>query len=132
MLFHRHDIPHRRWNLAEEWDDLLQVAASPPAPGRWRITPRSAAIAAARPQITRLIEVLHGTDLVDRRGLDQARRLLRDGTGPVYSPASGRSLAAAVADCVRALSADQARATTGSDRSKANLPADSSVPASGY
>jgi hypothetical protein len=63
----------------------------------------SGQILAARAAIERLTEALYSPELVDPRGLAMARRLVRDGAGPVYDPRADRSLADALAECLDAL-----------------------------
>jgi hypothetical protein len=60
-------------------------------------------IRAARPEIERLTAILYSPEPVNPRGVAIARRLARDGTGPVYDPRCGRSLVDEVDEMIAAL-----------------------------
>jgi hypothetical protein len=89
--------------VAGEWDHLLALAETAPDRSRWRVSPMTRRIRAARPEIERLTAILYSLEPVDPRGVAIARRLARDGTGPVYDPRCGRSLVDEVDEAIAAL-----------------------------
>lgn len=60
-------------------------------------------IRAARPEIERLTGILYSLEPVDPNGVAVARRLARDGTGPLYDPHCERSLVDEVDEAIAAL-----------------------------
>jgi hypothetical protein len=92
-----------RWRVAGEWDHLLELAEATPVKTRWRVRPLTRRIRAARPEIERLTATLYSLEPVNPQGVAVARRLVRDGTGPVYDPHSGRSLLDEVGRAIAAL-----------------------------
>lgn len=89
--------------MAGEWEHLLTTAEAGAAKGRWRVRPMSGQIVAARLEIEQLTAALLSLEPVDPRGVAMARRLVRDGAGPVYNPRCKRSVADAVDECLGAL-----------------------------
>jgi hypothetical protein len=94
-----------RWDLASAWRNLLALVDGDDAPSRWSVRPLSAAVTTARCEIEQLIAALYSLEPVNPRGVALARLLVRDGTGPVYNPASEEALIDAVDECLRALDA---------------------------
>jgi hypothetical protein len=92
-----------RWRVAGEWDHLLALAETAPVKSRWRVLPMTRRIRAAQPEIERLTAILYSLEPVNPRGVAIARRLARDGTGPVYDPRCGRSLVDEVGGAIAAL-----------------------------
>jgi hypothetical protein len=96
------ELPNR-WQVAGEWEHLLALAGNGPVTGRWRVRPMTDRILAARSEIERLTAALYSLEPVNPCGVAMARRLARDGAGPLYNPSSGRSLVAALDESIAAL-----------------------------
>jgi hypothetical protein len=96
------ELPNR-WRLAGEWEHLLALAENGPVNGRWRVRPMTDRILAARSEIEQLTAALYSLEPVNPYGVALARRLVRDGAGPVYDPRSGRSLLDAIDESIAAL-----------------------------
>jgi hypothetical protein len=101
--FHRLSELSSRWRVAGEWDHLLQLAETGPVRSRWRVRPMTDRILTARSQIEQLTAALYSLEPVNPCGVAMARRLIRDGAGPVYDPGSERSLADAIHESIAAL-----------------------------
>ncbi|HLH66221.1 MAG TPA: hypothetical protein VKV27_11000 [Solirubrobacteraceae bacterium] len=74
--------------IAREIERVLRDARWPPAPARMCVLPCRRQVLAAEPVLRELARMLIAPAPVDVRGVAQARMLVRDGAGPVYSPAA--------------------------------------------
>jgi hypothetical protein len=97
--------PPFRTELADNWEQVLQIAAGKAPPGRGRFIRHRDRIDEAEPQIRELISALRAPSPVSVRGVAAAKQLLTDGTGPLYNPliTSKTALAEAVAVAVSML-----------------------------
>jgi hypothetical protein len=88
--------PSARRSLAAGWEHLLAAASQPRRglSGRAPISRRR--VQAAEPEIRSLIDALNASGPVPVQGVALARRLLTDGTGPVYNRAATDDLAQCV------------------------------------
>ncbi len=74
--------PDARKAIAEQLEGLVRTAQHPH--GRWRVPPHRSAVGANATEIRALGERLRRDAPVGVRGVAMLKRLLRDGTGPVY------------------------------------------------
>jgi hypothetical protein len=99
--------PRNRGALAANWEQLLSAAARPVRGLSGRVPIRRARVLAAETEIRTLIDALNSSGPVPAQGVALARRLLTDGTGPVYNRAAADDLSERVAQA--ALELDPAR-----------------------
>jgi hypothetical protein len=78
--------PSFRRELADNWEQVLQIATSRTSSGRGRFVMHPDRIVAAEPQIRELTALLRAPQPVPARGVAAANLLLTDGTGPLYNP----------------------------------------------
>ena len=79
-----------RAELADELDAVLASAQRPPS--RLRALPRHAALLANASLLRELASILRGSAPLYVRGIAMVRRLLTDGTGPMYTSRDGTAL----------------------------------------
>ena len=82
--------PATRAELADGLDVILASAQSPPS--RLRALPRHAALLANASLLRELASILRGSAPLYVRGIAMVRRLLTDGTGPMYTSRDGIAL----------------------------------------
>jgi hypothetical protein len=85
------DLPHRR-SLATALRGIVAQAYEAARPSYPRVVPSRSSVAAASDELSRLADALYEPGPVAARGVAQARILLTDGTGPLYSPSSPASV----------------------------------------
>ena len=83
-----------RAELADELDAVLASAQRPPS--RLRALPRHAALLANASLLRELASILRGSAPLYVRGIAMVRRLLTDGTGPMYTSRDGIALGRAL------------------------------------
>ena len=82
--------PARRWQLAGYWESLLEHKRHRPP-------------SSTEGDIRRMVELLRLNAPVPARGVAMSRRLLTDGTGPVYRAGRTQDLRTAVQEANRHL-----------------------------
>ena len=88
--------PARRWELAQRWVGVLDLARRPPVPRTPRDPLCRGRIAAAEQDVREMIAVLTDGPPIAARGAAMASWLLRDGTGPLHNYRSPVDLGAVV------------------------------------
>ena len=78
--------PSHRSELAQAWERLLLLARAHPDGARLRVPIRRERVLRVEPEIRRVIEALRADGPVPAQGVAIARRLISDGTGPIYNP----------------------------------------------
>jgi hypothetical protein len=89
--------PAERRSIADALRRVLREARERPRGSTARIVPSRKRVAAAARELSRLADVLSNPGPVSARGVAEAHLLLTDGTGPLYNPCRGSSLAASAA-----------------------------------
>jgi hypothetical protein len=95
--------PPQRRSLARQLIALLRDASSTTPWAISRIPPRRQEVLGAADVLERLARRLLDRAPVDARGVARTELLLRDGTGPLYSPGAAGRLAAAAASALESL-----------------------------
>jgi len=106
--------PRARASVADQLDRLLSASVTRP-PGRWRVLPDRAAVLYNAGTMGDLAAILRGPAPVYARGLAILKRILSDGTGPVYV-GDGEELARRLDDALAALRPVQRHASRGNSR----------------
>lgn len=94
--------PRFRYRLARGWADALHSAARSRRLGDPRIPVDARAVAAAEPEIRRLVTELTAPQPVAARGVALAAVILSDGSGPLYR-GRAHGLRRRVAEAIKAL-----------------------------
>ncbi len=95
--------PRTRHALAASWEHLLSTAHDPTGSLSNRAPIRRDRLQRAEPEIRELIAALRATGPIPARGVAIAKRLLTDGSGPVYHAKAPDNLAATAALAVENL-----------------------------
>lgn len=90
-----------RDRLADAWSGVASDACATARLGDPRIPMRRGEVTDAAPMIAELVGILQGRGPVTARGVAMGRRLITDGSGPLY--AGGRSLRKALRAVLEAL-----------------------------
>jgi hypothetical protein len=103
MNISRRTSPAARRRLAQQWELVLVRAYRPGSVSAWQAPVARRTVLAAADDLRRLVGLLSGSEPVPAAGILMARRLLTDGTGPLYAVGNSRDLATAVRETVRQL-----------------------------
>jgi hypothetical protein len=95
--------PDERWSMAGALRRIIREADRGGGVLSRRVSPNRAAIRAAREVLNRLADTLDDPGPVAATGVAQARLLITDGTGPLYSACSGVPLSLRATQAVRQL-----------------------------